>query len=125
MELEKYVVFVLDKGPDDLEKIFLEKSKFPVELTFVYDCKSVEECDAVAELQCKYLAIYLIYDNKWLDGKPYPQMRMMSTGETFRFPYTDIWRNIVSLTSGTEFTDDLMEYYEESLSGAKFVEYDK
>jgi len=66
----KYILFMLDKGPEYLEKIFLEVSHKPVELEFVYGCKSVEDCDAAAELEHEHL--FLIYDNKWLDGKPYP-----------------------------------------------------
>ncbi|KAF9279517.1 hypothetical protein BGZ68_007867 [Mortierella alpina] len=101
-KVERFIVFVLDGHPNDVEKLFVERPYSIVKFRFVYGYKTVEECDLFAKSSYKYQEYYVVFDNKWINGDVYPQVKCMFTGMAFRAPVSYVSPSILGMASGVK-----------------------
>jgi len=99
LELERYIIFMFVKMPD-VEKILAERTGPPIDVVFVYDCNSVDECETYAKSSYRYLTYYLIYDNTWLRDEAYLRLVSMHDNKEYRVSRKDMWWTLCTLECG-------------------------
>jgi hypothetical protein len=105
--------------PDGIGESFMQISAPPVCFKLVYDCKTVEECEAFIGPLRRYHDFYIIYDNKWMNGDTYVQMRFLDKGTVFRASKAYLQTTITSIVGGIKSKKEYVEYYQKGVSDGK------
>jgi hypothetical protein len=113
-DMSKVNIFILDDQPVDIDSV-LHEHPVTSDYKLVYGCKTIQECETIAKTG--WSDLYVIYDNKWMNGLVYLQVRSIWKNVAFRLPVEHLWPAIIYIGGGVKSLTEYVDYYQEVSNG--------